>query len=60
MPLLMPHFWHHNFGKVSLFWAMAFFLPFAAIYGGDIALHEVLHTLLLEYIRSSSSSSRCS
>lgn len=50
MPLLMPHFWHHNFGKVSLFWAMAFFLPFAAIYGGDIALHEVLHTLLLEYI----------
>ncbi len=50
MPLLMPNFWHHNFGKVSLFWALAFFLPFAAIYGGDIALHEVLHTLLLEYV----------
>ncbi|MBI1238316.1 MAG: sodium:proton antiporter [Alphaproteobacteria bacterium] len=50
MPLLTPHFWHSHFGKVSLFWALAFIIPFGTLYGGDTAFAAVMHTLLLEYV----------
>ncbi len=50
MPLLAPRFWHHHFGKIAAFWALAFLLPFAALFGTGEAVHQVLHTLLLEYI----------
>ncbi len=50
MPLLTPKFWHHNFGKVALFWAGAFLLPFALFQGAGLAAHELLHALLLDYI----------
>ncbi len=49
LPLVAPHFWHHNFGKVSLFWALACLIPFLIMFKG-VALHEVLHTLIAEYI----------
>ena len=49
-PLLAPTFWHHHFGKVSAFWALAFLLPFLAVFGWELALFEVLHVGLLEYI----------
>lgn len=49
-PLLAPHFWHHNFGKVSLFWALALLVPFALDFGVELTLHQVVHTILLEYI----------
>jgi Na+/H+ antiporter NhaD/arsenite permease-like protein len=49
-PLLAPSFWHHHFGKVSAAWALAFLLPFAAIFGLELALYETLHTTLLEYL----------
>ena len=49
-PLLAPTFWHHHFGKVAAAWALAFILPFAAFYGPPLALYEVLHVLLLEYL----------
>jgi Na+/H+ antiporter NhaD/arsenite permease-like protein len=49
-PLLAPSFWHDHFGKLSAAWALAFLLPFAAIFGLDLALYEALHTTLLEYI----------
>jgi Na+/H+ antiporter NhaD/arsenite permease-like protein len=50
MPLLAPMFWHHHFGKVSAAWALAFLLPFAAIYGIGAAGAGVVHALLAEYI----------
>ena len=50
LPLALPHFWHAHFGKISAFWAAAFVAPFTVLYGPAIALYEVLHTLLLEYI----------
>ncbi len=50
VPLTAPNFWHHHFGKTSAFWALAFLIPFAAQFGVDLALHEVVHTLLLEYL----------
>ncbi len=49
-PLLAPHFWHNHFGKISAFWAALFLIPFALAFGVDLALYEVLHVLLLEYI----------
>jgi Na+/H+ antiporter NhaD/arsenite permease-like protein len=50
LPLLAPDFWHHHYGKVSLFWALAFLLPFAAQYGVGLTADQLLHTLFLEYL----------
>ncbi|MCW5692966.1 MAG: sodium:proton antiporter [Pseudolabrys sp.] len=49
-PLLAPHFWEHHFGKVAAFWAFAFLVPCAAIYGLPTTLAEVVHTAALEYL----------
>ncbi|MCB0273484.1 MAG: sodium:proton antiporter [Calditrichaeota bacterium] len=48
-PLVAGHWWHHNFGKVSLFWALLFGIPFVIAFKGA-AIHEILHVYLLEYI----------
>jgi len=50
MPLAAPNFWHHNFGKISAFWAGCFLIPFALVFGFEITLYEVIHVLLLEYL----------
>ncbi len=50
MPLALPHFWHHHYGKVAVFWGFAFLVPFAAFHGSGLALYSVAHTLFLEYI----------
>lgn len=49
-PLALPHFWHHHFGKVAVFWGLAFLVPFALTYGFSLALYEFLHAMLLEYV----------
>ena len=49
LPLLLPRFWHHHFGKVAAFWALALLLPFTARFGAALTGHEVLHTLAFEY-----------
>lgn len=50
MPLLVPSFWHHHFGKVSAAWTLAFFLPFAVIFGPAVAGVSLVHALVAEYI----------
>lgn len=50
VPLFAPIFWHHHFGKVSAAWALAFLLPFAAVFGAGAAGAAVLHAALAEYI----------
>lgn len=50
MPLFAPHVWHRHYGKIALFWALAFLLPFTAVFGPGAALYETLHTVLLEYV----------
>ncbi len=50
MPLLVPSFWHHHFGKVTLAWSLAFVLPFAGFFGLSTATVGVVHALLAEYI----------
>ena len=47
-PLVLPDFWHHNFGKVSLFWATLLIVPFLIKEGISVTLYELLHVVLLE------------
>jgi len=50
MPLVVPHIWHHHFGKISLFWGLAFLVPCAIAFGAGTALYQLIHVLLVEYI----------
>ena len=49
-PLFFATFWEHHFGKVSVFWGMAFLVPCAIVYGVQTALFEAAHSILLDYI----------
>jgi Na+/H+ antiporter NhaD/arsenite permease-like protein len=49
-PLLAPTVWHHHYGKIAALWALAFLLPFAALYGPALAASNLVHALLAEYI----------
>ncbi|MEY4754634.1 MAG: hypothetical protein RJA44_2309 [Pseudomonadota bacterium] len=49
-PLLLPLVWHHHQGKIAAGWALAFLLPFAALYGAGLAASTLLHALVAEYI----------
>ena len=50
LPLVASQFWHHHFGKISVFWALAFAIPYAIVAGPAEAAHAVWHTIALEYI----------
>jgi Na+/H+ antiporter NhaD/arsenite permease-like protein len=50
MPLLVPNFWHHHYGKVAATWGLAFLLPFAVAFGPVAAGVNVVHALFAEYI----------
>ena len=50
LPMTFPRFWHAHHGKVAAGWAVTFLVPFAVIMGPDQALHEILHTMFLEYL----------
>ena len=49
LPLARPHFWHHNYGKVSAFWAFVLIIPMSVKFGPDTTSYELLHVALLEY-----------
>ena len=49
-PLVVPRFWHAHYGKISAAWALALVVPFAWAFGPSVALHEVAHALVLEYV----------
>lgn len=48
-PLFAPLWWHHNFGKVSAFWAIAIAVPMLLAYKGT-ALYEFLHIIIGDYL----------
>ncbi|MDH6595128.1 Na+/H+ antiporter NhaD/arsenite permease-like protein [Variovorax sp. TBS-050B] len=50
LPLLAPSVWHHHYGKIAAGWALAFLLPFAAVYGVPLAGVQLVHALVEEYI----------
>jgi Na+/H+ antiporter NhaD/arsenite permease-like protein len=49
-PVAARHFWHHHYGKVAGFWALATIVPLFATFGGGMTAHVVAHAVLLEYI----------
>jgi len=50
MPLLLPTFWHHHFGKVAAGWSLAVLGPFAVVFGAGAAAQALVHTVLAEYL----------
>lgn len=50
MPLLLPTFWHHHFGKVTAAWSLAFLLPLVVTLGMGAAVANFVHALLAEYV----------
>lgn len=50
IPLLAGHFWHHNYGKVALLWALVLLVPFVLVFGSGLVIYEVVHAALLEYV----------
>ena len=50
MPLVVPDFWHHHFGKVTAAWTLAFFLPFAYFFGVQAAGAGLIHAVVGEFI----------
>jgi len=48
-PLILPDFWHHNFGKISAAWALIFALPYVIVHRGA-AFYDILHIYLIDYI----------
>ncbi len=49
-PLFFHEFWHHHFGKISIFWGLAFLIPCVFIFSMHVAAYQLIHVLLLEYI----------
>ena len=50
LPLAAASLWHHHFGKIAAAWALAFLLPFAAVFGSGLAFSSLVHSLLAEYV----------
>lgn len=48
-PLFMPKFWHQNFGKISLFWALITAVPLLIFYK-KIALYHIMYVMIAKYI----------
>jgi len=50
LPVVAPRLWHHHLGKVSLFWSAVLIIPFINKFGSSLALEEITHTMLTEYL----------
>ncbi|HEX6956746.1 MAG TPA: sodium:proton antiporter [Ferrovibrio sp.] len=50
MPLFLPKFWHHHYGKVAAFWGLCVVVPFALDLGIGPTAHVLLEVALHEYI----------
>ncbi|MHB8125778.1 MAG: sodium:proton antiporter [Desulfitobacteriaceae bacterium] len=49
-PLVNGHWWEHNEGKVSAFWALVFLIPFFLAFGAKETIAELLVSIILDYI----------
>ncbi|MFH1146552.1 MAG: sodium:proton antiporter [Pseudomonadota bacterium] len=49
MPLFLPRFWHHHFGKVAAFWAFVAVIPVVIAYPGS-AIYEFTHVVVADYV----------
>lgn len=48
-PLFAPRWWHHHYPHVSILWALALAVPFAARFRG-VAAHEMAHMMVADYL----------
>ena len=49
LPLISSSFWHHNYGKVSLFWGLLFLMSFSINFPGSTIFY-ILEVYLKEFI----------
>lgn len=49
-PICASRFWHHHYGKISAFWALAFLVPLVATAGWHTGIETVSHALFAEYV----------
>lgn len=49
-PLFNADWWEKNMTRVSVIWAMTFFVPFLWFYGSGLAVSHLLETLVLDYL----------
>ena len=49
-PLFLPHFWHQNYGKVAVFWALCCVIPVLYVYGAGVAAASVAHAIIGDYV----------
>ena len=50
LPLVAHHFWEKNYGKIAVFWALAFYIPFLIIEQQfAFASYEFFKVMLTEY-----------
>ncbi len=48
-PLLVPQFWHHHFGKLTVAWSLAFLVPCAIFFGIATAASGAVHAFTAEF-----------
>ena len=49
IPLINNHFWHKNYGKVSFFWGILFFVPLLVV-DASFAIEELVLVTFTEYL----------
>jgi len=49
-PIVASRFWHHHYGKITAAWTAALLVPAAFAYSTGELLHDLVHTLLTEYL----------
>jgi Na+/H+ antiporter NhaD/arsenite permease-like protein len=49
-PLLFPRIWHHHYGKIAAFWALAALVPLGIVFGAGAAFAAFLHIVLADYL----------
>ena len=49
-PLISEKFWHHNYGKISLFWAFIFFVSFISSFGFETTFFYAIEVYLKEFL----------
>jgi Na+/H+ antiporter NhaD/arsenite permease-like protein len=49
-PLVAPGLWHRHYGKIAALFVAALLVPFTITFGSAETAHNVVHTLVLEYV----------
>ena len=50
LPLILPRFWHHHFGKIALYWTLLLIAALARAQGLEASAAEMWRQMLVEYL----------